>query len=405
MSDNTVFAQLDVDLGDDKVDQIAHQMGITSRLTGNPAEAIGGLTYGVTPLEMADAYATLANGGQHVPATILNHVVFPDGSSINLGAPKKTRVFTDGEAYAATQVLKGVITSGTGTAAGYGCPAAGKTGTAENYENAWFVGYTPQLSTAVWVGYPQGNIPMANGFGGTLAAPIWHDFMSSASNGYCGDFTQPNTPFQGTAFTGPYSSGGGSSSSGGSGSGGGYNYNGSGSGSNNGGATGGGTGGGGGGTSSPYNNPALYAQPPQPPAAPANTGGTTGGRTGGAPTGGGGAGVTHGGGATAPLSAGAGPTTVGRMPKEEKVELEGEVVEALPNAMFRVKLDNMDRTVLGHVAGQDAPLPHPHPAGRPRSRRALALRPRPRPDRLPPSLSSRCSSSCERSLVIDCDRG
>ncbi len=86
-------------------------------------------------------------------------------------------MFTNGESYAATQVLKGVITSGTGTAAGYGCPAAGKTGTAENYGNAWFVGYTPRLSTAVWVGYPQGNISMPGGFGGTLAAPIWHDFM------------------------------------------------------------------------------------------------------------------------------------------------------------------------------------------------------------------------------------
>ena len=86
-------------------------------------------------------------------------------------------MFSDGEAYEGTQVLKTVIQDGTGTAANYGCPAAGKTGTAENYDNAWFVGYTPKLSTAVWVGYPQGNIQMANGFGGTLAAPIWRQFM------------------------------------------------------------------------------------------------------------------------------------------------------------------------------------------------------------------------------------
>jgi len=114
-------------------------------------------------------------------------------------------VFTDGQAYAATQVLKQVITSGTGTAAGYGCPAAGKTGTANNLDNAWFVGYTPRMSTAVWVGYPQGNIPMADGFGGTLAAPIWHDFMQEASGSYCGDFPQPTDPFQGTAFFGKFS--------------------------------------------------------------------------------------------------------------------------------------------------------------------------------------------------------
>jgi penicillin-binding protein 1A len=116
-------------------------------------------------------------------------------------------VFSDGETYEATQVLKTVIQSGTGTAANYGCPAAGKTGTAENEDNAWFVGYTPKLATAVWVGYPQGNISMGSyGFGGTAAAPIWRDFMRAASGGYCGDFPTPTTYFSGTAFTGPHSS-------------------------------------------------------------------------------------------------------------------------------------------------------------------------------------------------------
>jgi len=204
LSDNTVFAQLDSDVGPDKVRATAYAMGITSHLDAIPAEAIGGLRIGVTPLEMADAYATLANGGSHVPATIISKVVFPDGSVDNLGDTPPKRVFTDGEAYAATQVLKQVITSGTGTAAGYGCPAAGKTGTANNLENAWFVGYTPRMSTAVWVGYPQGNIPMADGFGGALAAPIWHDYMQEASGGYCGQFPKPTDPFQGTAFFGPF---------------------------------------------------------------------------------------------------------------------------------------------------------------------------------------------------------
>jgi penicillin-binding protein 1A len=209
ISDNTVFAQLAADLGWGKLDATAHAMGITSPLDANPAEVIGGLRVGVTPLEMADAYGTLANGGSHIAPTIITKVVFPDGSSINLGNPTPHRVFSDGEAYAATQVLKTVITSGTGTAANYGCPAAGKTGTAENQDNAWFVGYTPKLSTAVWVGYPQGNVPMgANGFGGTLAAPIWHDFMLAASNGFCGDFPRPTTPWTGTAFVGPHSNAG-----------------------------------------------------------------------------------------------------------------------------------------------------------------------------------------------------
>ena len=206
ISDNTVFAQLVVDLDPLKMDAIAHQMGITSPLDGNPAEVIGGLNYGVTPLEMSDAYATLANGGSHIAATIISKIAFPDGSSMNLGDPPHQTVFSNGETYAATKVLEGVIQSGTGTAANYGCPAAGKTGTAENLDNAWFVGYTPQLSTAVWVGYPQSNnLPMANGFGGALAAPIWHDYMAQASNGFCGDFPQPTTYWTGTAFTGAHS--------------------------------------------------------------------------------------------------------------------------------------------------------------------------------------------------------
>jgi penicillin-binding protein 1A len=204
LSDNTVFAQLDADLTPEKVRSTAYAMGVTSHLDAFPAEAIGGLRIGVTPLEMADAYSTLANGGSHVPATILDKVVFPDGSVDNLGNPPHKQIFTDGEAFAATDVLKQVITSGTGTAAGYGCPAAGKTGTANNLENAWFVGYTPRMSTAVWVGYPGGNIPMADGFGGALAAPIWHDYMSQASSGYCGDFPAPSTPFHGTAYFGPF---------------------------------------------------------------------------------------------------------------------------------------------------------------------------------------------------------
>ncbi len=91
LSDNTVFAQLDADLGPDKVRSTAYAMGITTHLDGLPAEAIGGLRIGVTPLEMADAYSTLANGGSHVPATIINKVVFPDGSVRNFGDPPHKR--------------------------------------------------------------------------------------------------------------------------------------------------------------------------------------------------------------------------------------------------------------------------------------------------------------------------
>jgi len=210
LSDNTVFAQLAADIGFSKLDAMAHAMGITSKLFGNPSEVIGGLKVGVSALQMADAYATIANGGYHIPPTVISKVVYPDGKVVRFGTPQRTQVFTAAEAYAAIQVLKGVITSGTGTAANYGCPAAGKTGTTSNYTDAWFVGFTPKLSTAVWVGYPNATTSMTDvnglgaGFGGTLAAPIWHTYMKEAAQGYCGDWTPPAVPFQGDPFYGAY---------------------------------------------------------------------------------------------------------------------------------------------------------------------------------------------------------
>ena len=256
LSDNTVYAQLVADEGMTDFNDTARAMGITTPLDDNPAEVLGGLTVGATPLEMADAYGTLANGGSHVPFTVINKVVFPDGSVRNFGNPAHSTVFPYGEAYEGTSVLKQVITnaSGTGTTANYGCPAAGKTGTAQNLANAWFVGYTPRMSTAVWVGNPSGNVPMVNGFGGVLAAPIWRDYMRPASGSYCGDWNAPTTPFTGTAYFGPHSVAAPpppstfvpKSSNPGTGK--------KSKTSSNGGA---GVGG------SQYNNPSLYAQPPQ----------------------------------------------------------------------------------------------------------------------------------------------
>ena len=207
VSDNTVFAQLAADLGWAKLDATAHAMGITSQLTGNPAEVIGGLADCCTMLEMADAYATLANGGSHVPTHDHQQGRVPERQASSTSATRThTRVFTDGEAYEGTQVLKTVIQSGTGTAANYGCPAAGKTGTAENLRQRLVrrlhaARSRPRSGSAT----RRATCPMSDGFGGTLAAPIWHDFMEAASNGYCGDFPQPTVPFTGTAFTGPHS--------------------------------------------------------------------------------------------------------------------------------------------------------------------------------------------------------
>jgi penicillin-binding protein 1A len=115
-------------------------------------------------------------------------------------------VMTDGQAYEVTRILEMNIQSGTGTAAGYGCPAAGKTGTTDEAKDAWFVGYTPHLSTAVWVGYPDAGVAMPGAQGGTYAAPVWHAFMLPAHGDDCDDFPLPTEPFVATPFFGKYSS-------------------------------------------------------------------------------------------------------------------------------------------------------------------------------------------------------
>ncbi len=192
---NVVFAQLDLDVGPENVRKTAYDMGITTHLDAFPAEGIGGLRLGVTPLEQADAYATLADGGVHHTATAIGKVVFPNGDTDVPSEGTSSRAFSDGIAYEATDILKGVITSGTG--AGYtdiGCPAAGKTGTTEGESDAWFVGYTPRISSAVWVGHP--NSRDLTGFGGPTAGPIWRAYMGAAHGSYCGDFPQPQNPIE-----------------------------------------------------------------------------------------------------------------------------------------------------------------------------------------------------------------
>jgi len=190
---NVIFAQLDLDVGPENVTETAEEMGITAALESVPAEGIGGLAEGVTPLEMADAYATLANGGVHHDPTAISKVEFPNGKVDESGADDGERVLTPGEAYEVTRILEGVITSGTG--AGYtsiGCSSeAGKTGTSEGESDAWFVGYTPMFSTAVWVGHPQSR--EYTGYGGPTAGPIWQSFMSAAQGSECPEFEVPDS--------------------------------------------------------------------------------------------------------------------------------------------------------------------------------------------------------------------
>ncbi|MET0513242.1 MAG: transglycosylase domain-containing protein [Thermoleophilaceae bacterium] len=205
-SDNTVYAQLILDIGPKAVCKTAKLLGITTKLDCYPAEGLGGLTRGVTTLEMASAYATLASGGVRHRATGIERVVFPDGKSENLGNSEGKRVMTDGQAYEVTKILKMNVTSGTGTAANYGCPAAGKTGTTDEAKDAWFVGYTPRLSSAVWVGYPDAGVAMPGAQGGTYAAPVWHAYMLPAHGEYCEDFPLPEEPFVSSPFFGKYAS-------------------------------------------------------------------------------------------------------------------------------------------------------------------------------------------------------
>jgi penicillin-binding protein 1A len=214
-SDNTVYAQLDADVGPDEVTETARLMGITSPLHSYPAEGLGGLTDGVSPLEMARAYATIASGGYRYNVTAIRRVSFPDGRVVNLGRPKRKKVFTDGEAYEVTKILEQNVQSGTGypNATAVGCPAAGKTGTVDGNVDAWFVGYTPDLVTAVWLGHAQSRIEMPGITGGTIPALIWGRYMRAARGSACDSFKQPEEPFVGRPFFGRYATGQSSSSS------------------------------------------------------------------------------------------------------------------------------------------------------------------------------------------------
>jgi penicillin-binding protein 1A len=218
-SDNSVYIQLALDLGPDKVAETAVDMGIKRRhVHGYPAESLGGLERGVSPLEMATAYATIASGGYRNRPTAITKVEFETSGKSELPRrwrPHRTKVFPDGVTYEATKILEANIQGGTGTHANIGCPAGGKTGTTDRNTDAWFVGFTPRLTTAVWVGYPNDRTEM-NGLyfgrnvdGGTFPADIWGEYMRSIKGSFCGPFRQPKEPFVSKPFFGDYSSNGG----------------------------------------------------------------------------------------------------------------------------------------------------------------------------------------------------
>ena len=209
-SDNTVFQQLDLDVGPEEVRKTAYDMGITSHLDAFPAEGLGGLTNGVSPLEMTRAYVTINNGGWRIRPVAIKKVVFADGRvDTSLGRRDRVKVFTDGQTSEAIKAMEANVQGGTGTRAQLGCPAAGKTGTTSNFTDAWFDGFTTALNTAVWVGYPTATTSMAGMFGGMAPAGIWHDFMQVAMSGRaCDPFPAPKEPFVAKDFLGEYATNG-----------------------------------------------------------------------------------------------------------------------------------------------------------------------------------------------------
>ncbi len=205
-SDNSVYAQLTQLVGSKKVAETAKRLGIRSKLDGYYAIGLG--AEAVTPLELARAYATIANGGERADGSIfgnrprvIDEVTRKGRTRIN--RPKEFKALTPTQAGVVNSILQQAVRFGTGKRAYLpNRPVAGKTGTTENYGDAWFVGYTPQLAVAVWVGYPTTLKPMLTEFrgepvtGGSFPALIWKSFMEKAlKNEEPEGFPAPLTPY------------------------------------------------------------------------------------------------------------------------------------------------------------------------------------------------------------------
>jgi penicillin-binding protein 1A len=189
-SDNTVYAQLTLDVGPDTVWRMAHRLGV--HMTQKPVASIGLGALSVSPLDMAAAYATFASGGVYARPTGILKVILPNGKvdkTAGWGKPQTKRVLSEGVAWKVNQILGQNALYGTGYGSGDGIhPNAGKTGTTDDHADAWFDGYTRDLSTVVWMGYPKGEIPMLSVHGqevagATFPVPMWHLYMAAAEKG------------------------------------------------------------------------------------------------------------------------------------------------------------------------------------------------------------------------------
>jgi len=198
---NTIFAQVVAQLGPSKVVDMAHALGIRSDLPPVCSITLGSVA--VNPLEMTNAYATLADHGERFWATPLLQVKSGAGKIDPSVTPQGDQVIAANDVNLVTSALQGVVTGGTGVDAAIPpYPVAGKTGTANENVDAWFCGYTSEIVTCVWMGWPAGEIPLqdvegvSSVYGGTIPAAIWHDFMSVAMQG------KPPVAFPVPSFTG-----------------------------------------------------------------------------------------------------------------------------------------------------------------------------------------------------------
>lgn len=186
---NTVYAQLVLEYGVDALIETANKAGITSELSLNNSLVLG--SGEVSPLDMADAYLTFSQGGVHVAPTPILEVKNADGETLERANPKRERVMDENVANAVNKALQAVVKEGSGKAADAGIDSkvavAGKTGTTEDHADAWFVGYTPTISTAVWMGYPEGSARKMSNVrgiavtGGSFPSQMWANYMKVAT--------------------------------------------------------------------------------------------------------------------------------------------------------------------------------------------------------------------------------
>jgi penicillin-binding protein 1A len=210
---NTVYAQLEMAVGPTKLVKVATQMGINaSELAPNASLVLGSSE--VSVLEMAGAYSTFADGGTHISPQVITRVTTSNGTPLPWPAPSVTPILTRAQNSVVTYCLQQVVQRGTGTGAAlYRQTIAGKTGTTNDYADAWFIGYTPHLTAAVWMGYPEGSqhkMTDVRGIrpgvqGGSLPAQIFNRFMSAAitaNPSYMGSFDTPSS-LSGTSISAP----------------------------------------------------------------------------------------------------------------------------------------------------------------------------------------------------------